>query len=101
MQDIKISKRAAKRLKSGYLWVFSNELAEVPKYEPGSLVSVKDAENRNYGLGFYNPNSLISVRILNTEKEIDSDFFEGRIRKALDYRKRILPSAEMYRLVFG
>jgi len=51
--------------------------------------------------GFFNPNSLISVRLLFTNQNIDSEFFQKRIEEALLYRNRLFPDSDVYRLVFG
>lgn len=54
------------------------------------------------GIGYYNAHSLIAVRLLTREREeIDRAFFVRRIREALAYRRRILPTAQAFRLLFG
>lgn len=93
---------ADKRLKNGHLWVFSNELSHVPKDIPiGSIVEVMNGKGTSFGLGFYNPNSLISVRLLNTHAFIDEKFFFNRINQALEFRKMLFPNIDNYRLIFG
>jgi len=71
--------------------VFSNELVSIPKLAPGSVIELFDQYDKNYGKGFYNPNSLISVRLLKTNGEIDIDFFRNRILKAKSHREELLP----------
>lgn len=91
------------RLQAGHLWVFSNELAQVPKdIAPGSFVEVHDSNKEFIGIGAYNPHSLIAVRLLTAEKEsVGPSFFASRIEKALAWRKRFLPGASSYRLIFA
>lgn len=101
MESVIIKNKHDKRIRSGHPWVFSNELVSLPGLDAGRIVEVTDSRGKPYGRGFYNPNSLISVRLLNTEKEIDKDFFKERIQKALDYRRQILGEQDIYRLVFG
>jgi hypothetical protein len=60
---LKLKRNAERRLASGHLWVFSNELEEIPKLEAGSLVEVVGSDSRSFGLGFYNPASLISANL--------------------------------------
>ncbi len=91
------------RILSGHLWVFSNELAESPKrYEPGSLLELKDRAGNFLGIGYVNPHSLICIRILTRQKEeINEAFFRTRITDALAYRKRFMPQAGSFRVVYS
>lgn len=101
METVRLSRTA--RIRSGHLWVFSNELATSPKgSEPGSLVELRDREDAFLGIGYINPHSLISVRILTREREeINEDFFRKRILDAFNYRKRFLKDADSFRAVFS
>ncbi len=101
MNKVQLKRHASRRLGSGHLWVFSNELDSIPDLPPGTLVEVIDSRGESYGTGFYNPNSLISVRLLFTDKTIDTDFFAGRINKAGLGRKMFFPDEQCYRVVFG
>lgn len=90
------------RILAGHLWIFSNELSTSPKqYEPGSVVEVY-TKNDFIGIGYINPHSLISVRLLTREKEqIDRDFFFKRIKAAMDFRKRFLLDDSSFRVVYS
>lgn len=101
MNTVVIRKGHDKRVRTGHQWIFSNELVEVPHYPAGSLVEVQSSEGRHYGLGFYNPSSLIAVRLLGTKDEIDAQFFIDRISMANEYRQTLFPGAKTYRAVFG
>ncbi|MBI5325363.1 MAG: class I SAM-dependent rRNA methyltransferase [Ignavibacteriae bacterium] len=100
MENIHIKRNHDKRIKSGHLWIFSNELEAIPELPAGSIVEIYTSDNTFLGLGFYNPHSLISVRLLKTNKEINIDFFLDRISNALNLRK-ILNNTGMSRIVFG
>ncbi len=91
------------RLLSGHLWVFSNELAESPKrHEPGSTIELRDRSGKFLGIGYVNPHSLISIRVLTRKKEeIDEGFFRKRIMDAIAYRKRFLPDAGSFRVIYS
>ncbi len=101
MNQLRLKRHAGRRLGSGHLWVFSNELDSLPDFPPGKLVEVIDSRGQSYGTGFYNPNSLISVRLLFTDEKIDIDFFAGRINKANLHRNVFFPDEQCYRVVFG
>ena len=54
------------------------------------------------GVGYINPNSLISVRLLTREKEdIDAKFFRKRIYDALYHRERIGLKGDSFRAIFS
>jgi 23S rRNA (cytosine1962-C5)-methyltransferase len=98
-----IKSRAAKRLKSGHPWIFSNELSRLPKHlDPGQPVDVRDHRGEWIGRGYFNPRSLIAVRILTREQlEIDASWLEKKISNAVALRERWLPGEQACRLVFG
>ena len=69
---------------------------------PGSLVELRDKKSTFLGIGYVNPNSLISVRILTREKEeIDEPFFKRRVTDALEYRKRFIKDTNSFRVVYS
>ena len=99
-KQLLIKKNEDKRIRSGHLWVFSNEVKET-RGEPqaGDIVELRDHAGKFLGLGFYHPHSLITLRLLTTDDEpVDFHFFERRIRRALDLRKAIYPPANTFRL---
>ncbi|HWR57336.1 MAG TPA: class I SAM-dependent rRNA methyltransferase [Thermodesulfovibrionales bacterium] len=91
------------RILGGHQWVFSNELAVSPKgFDPGTIVELRDRRDNFLGIGYINPNSLISVRILTRRREpIDQGFFRRRILDALRYRKRFLNEENSFRVIFS
>lgn len=99
----KVHLKRTKRILDGHLWVFSNELYENPKkYEPGSIVEIYDMKDVFLGIGYINPHSLISIRILTREKEsIDREFFRKRINAALSLRERFIGTRDAMRLIFS
>lgn len=104
MLKIVLDRGEDKRIRSGHPWVFSNEIREIRGEKiPGATVQVYDANDRFIGTGYYNPSSLIAVRILSRE-QVDIDtmtFFRDRIAKALAYRHAIYPGSESFRAVYS
>lgn len=84
------------------MWIFSNELVEVPQLEPGSIVDVIAADATRLRLAFYNPNSLISLRLLLTDS-IDGlrELLINRIINANHRRLTIFKNSLSYRMTFG
>ena len=101
IRTISLKRNADNRIKFGHLWVFSNELQEIPKLQPGVVVKVVDSNQKSYGFGFYNPASLISVRLLKTEILPSVQLFIERIAISKALRQSLLGDIEMCRLVFG
>ncbi|MDI6745231.1 MAG: class I SAM-dependent rRNA methyltransferase [Thermodesulfovibrionales bacterium] len=99
----KIHLKRTKRINDGHLWVFSNELYENPKkYAPCSIVELYDMKDAFIGIGYINPQSLISVRILTRDREtIDKEFFSRRIKDALTLRKKLLGARDAMRLIYS
>jgi 23S rRNA (cytosine1962-C5)-methyltransferase len=88
MEQVKIDRSAEESLISGHLWVFSNQVIDRSgKLPPGEIVEVRSVKGRLLGIGYHNPHSLISVRLLSRAKsEIDERFFVKRINDALQLR---------------
>ncbi|HBG91962.1 MAG: hypothetical protein A2X54_09850 [Nitrospirae bacterium GWF2_44_13] len=101
----KIHLKRTKRINDGHLWVFSNELHENPKkYAPGSIVDLYDMKDAFIGIGYINPQSLISVRILTRDPDnigVDKEFFRRQIKDALMLREKLLGARDAMRLIYS
>src|ERR1700712_2177134 len=98
----KISK-GGRRNRAGSPWIFSNEIRmdEAAKaIAPGSVVNVRGEDGRAFGTGYFNPKSLIAVRLWSDDCDvaIDRDFFTARLKRALALREAIYHKP-FYRLV--
>jgi 23S rRNA (cytosine1962-C5)-methyltransferase len=95
--------KEGRRARTGAPWIFSNEInmdAQAKALAPGALVHVQGDDGQNFGMGYFNPKSLISVRLLDpaSNERIDAAFFTGRLKRALAIRETIY-DAPFYRLV--
>ncbi len=99
----RLAKNQDRRLRSGHPWIFSNELDGVDGApEPGDEVVVHDHRGLPVGVGLYNPQSLIAIRLYHRRvRPIDDALFRDRITRALDLRRRLFPVERTYRLVHG
>lgn len=97
----KIVLKRTDRLKAGHQWVFSNEIkTDLKKVAAGSIVDLYDSKNNYFGTGYFNPHSLISVRLLSRQQEkIDRDFFLRKITAAVNYRRQLTLDRDCFRLV--
>lgn len=104
--DLFLLQRADRRVRLGHAWVFSNEVdiarSPLTAFAPGDLTVVRDAYGKPVGTAYVNPGSLICARILTSDAKatIDSEWWAGRIRRALALREQVYPTAH-YRLVYG
>ena len=103
MKIIVLKPEQERRIQNGHLWIFSNDIkSNLKEYEPGELVEIRNSEQAFIGIGYVNPHSLISVRILTRKPEnIDFHFFEKRIQAAYDKRLFDYPGSQSFRMVFG
>lgn len=98
----KIFVKPLKRHKS--LWIYKNEIqSNIENLDVGSLIKVYEIKtNKFIGIGYINPNSVISIRLLSFKDEkIDEVFFRKRIQEALKYREEFLGLKDSYRLIFS
>jgi 23S rRNA (cytosine1962-C5)-methyltransferase len=102
-KQVIIRNKEEKRIVGGHPWVFSNEVRET-RGEPaiGDVAELIAASGLSLGVGFYNPHSLITLRLLSQHlEEIDAEFFRRRIKAAQELREQLYPSETVYRLVHG
>lgn len=101
MKTIKLKEKYIERLNSHY-WIFSNEIEKHDfSIQKGEICRVVYSDDSICGAGFYNPNSLISIRLLvKGTDQIDDDFFYTKIKQAKEYRKS-LNIEESGRFFFG
>lgn len=99
---VRLKRKEEKRVLAGHLWVFSNEIEKI-EGQPGvgDVVEVRSARGERVGFGFFNPSTLIAVRLYSKEfVEPDKEFFAARLASALQLRERMF-GVPFYRLVYG
>jgi 23S rRNA (cytosine1962-C5)-methyltransferase len=101
--SIRLKPKEGRRLRAGAPWAFSNEIemsAKTKALVPGSVVNVVGDDGRMFGTGYFNPNSLIAVRLLDPRPDIvaDAAFFAERLGRARALRDAI-HEKPFYRLV--
>jgi len=101
METIKLKDKYIERLNS-HMWIFSNEILKQNfDIKPGEIVRVEYFDGKICGIGFYNPHSLITIRLLKKNTDIiEDDFFYKTIEKAYKYRIDEL-KIENGRMFFG
>lgn len=104
-QIVTVTDKAARSLRSGHPWVYEAEVLAVREApEDGALVQVESHSGKWLGIGFYNSNSKIRVRILtrNANDSVDMAFWRRRLEYAVDYRRVVMGNDfSNCRLIFG
>jgi 23S rRNA (cytosine1962-C5)-methyltransferase len=98
---IALKPKEGRRARAGAPWVFSHEIAKRSKsVAPGSVVNVKFDDGQDLGSGFFNPQSLIAVRLFARVPGVspNREFFERHLSHALMLRERLY-ARPFYRLV--
>jgi 23S rRNA (cytosine1962-C5)-methyltransferase len=103
MGKIILKKKIAMRILNGHPWIYSNEVESIEGDPlPGSIVEVYYHDKKFAGMGYFNQQSQIIVRLLIREKNtvFNDDFFLKKIKQCWEYRQSI-GYTENCRLVFG
>jgi 23S rRNA (cytosine1962-C5)-methyltransferase len=103
---LRLKKREERRLRSGHLWVYSNEVdvkaTPLTEFEPGQQVRIESAQGKFLGQAYINPNTLITARLFShqPDSKLDTALLRHRIEKALALRKLAFDKP-FYRLIYG
>lgn len=96
-------KANARGLRHGFPWVYANDIVtdrRTRKIPAGALAVLEDENRAPIALVAVNPESKIMCRVLDRDPdaELTADWFETRLRRALDMRERLFDSP-FYRLI--
>ncbi len=88
LPTLAVSRKGEERLRSGHLWVFGDDLRDVPTgLAPGEWVRVATRAGECLGTGTLNMQSRIALRLVSREEAAPSpEFVIARIRQARDRR---------------
>ena len=100
--EVCLKKGEGRSLKAGGAWIYDNEIASAALTgENGSIVEVRDFDGFFLGLGFFNRDSKIRVRMLTRrEHTLTPEFFRERLEQAWEYRKMTVDTS-CCRIIFG
>ncbi len=107
---LRITRRAADRLRAGHLWVYRTDLesAQTGEPEPGALVTVTDSRDIPLGTALYSSASQIVARLISRTPALTRAQYlaELRIRidAALQLRRELAPVSagnNAHRLIFS
>ena len=104
---VKLNAKCEQFVTQGHPWVFSNNITKINDAAKSGDLAIIFGKNKNrvVGLGLYDANSPIRIKMLHssTEKaEINAVFFQNKIEEAYNKRQPLLrTNTNSYRLLFG
>ncbi len=97
---VRVNRKAADRIHSGHVWIFTSDVVDANSAQPGDAVRVIDHKGGALGVAHYSSTSQISLRLLTCQiEDIDEGFLRKRIEAALALRHRLVAGSDAYRLV--
>ncbi|WP_144392242.1 class I SAM-dependent rRNA methyltransferase [Pleionea sediminis] len=106
LAKLQLKKNEEKRIKSGHLWIYSNEVdiqaTPLKQFNVGQQIIIESSQGKPLGVGYINPNNLLCARILNRDykRPIDKSLFVHRLKIAQSIRERLFKQP-FYRACYG
>jgi len=95
-----LTPKGAERAKSGHVWIYRSDVAEVRGAVGGDTVEVVGPRGRPVGSAFFSDRSQITLRLLtHSGQSASPDLIRERITAAIRYRETLGIDATAYRLV--
>ena len=99
---VKISRRGAKRLQDGHVWVYRSDIVSADGIAPGAAVSITDERGKFLGTALYSSSSQIAIRMISSHAVDDlTRLLRDRIQGAIAYRERVVQHTDAYRVIFS
>jgi len=102
MKDVVVKNTAVQKIKSFNPWIYKNEIKKISKnLKSGEIVRIYSTKKEFLGLGYANPLSKITIRILTffKEEDINKEFFKKRIENAHKKRIKFLKNTNAFRII--
>ena len=106
LPSLRLKANADRRLRSGHLWLYSNEidtkLSPLSAFKVGDQAIVENAAGKPLGVALLSPQTLVCARLVSRDIEhrFDKSLLVHRLNIALSLRERLF-DAPFYRLVHG
>src|ERR1035438_8964129 len=102
---LRVSQKAESILRSGHPWLFSDSIREQNRTGlPGDLAVIYDRKDQFLGMGLFDPEGPIRVRMLHVGKpqKLDRAWWQQHLTATLDRRRNLFDSqTNGYRLCNG
>jgi 23S rRNA (cytosine1962-C5)-methyltransferase len=102
LPEVRLTPKGLRWHRTGHPWIYRDDLESGPEGLPGDLVAVFEAGGGFLGQAFYSAASRIALRFVTSGAEpVDGAFWEGRLERALAYRRRVVADTDACRLIYG
>jgi 23S rRNA (cytosine1962-C5)-methyltransferase len=99
---VKISRRGAKRLQDGHVWVYRSDIVSADGVAPGTAAGVTDERGKFLGTALYSSASQIAIRMISPHAVNDlPGLLRERIQAAVSYREHVVRDTDAYRVIFS
>lgn len=104
---VKLNAKGEQFVVQGHPWVFSNNITKINDDAKSGDLAIIFGKNKNrvVGLGLFDGNSPIRIKMLHSsieKAEINAEFFQNKIKEAYNKRQPLLrTNTNSYRLLFG
>jgi 23S rRNA (cytosine1962-C5)-methyltransferase len=99
---VRISRRGAKRLQDGHVWVYRSDIVSADGIAPAVAVSITDERGKFLGTALYSSSSQIAIRMISSHAVDDlTRLLRDRIQGAITYRERVVRESDAYRVIFS
>ena len=105
LRKVIVNERAAKRLRSGHVWVYASDVLNDAGARAGGLVHIIGPKDKLLGSAVYSSSSQIKLRLvgreaLGSEEEL-LELVRQRLAEAVAYRSKVVQGSDACRLVFS
>ncbi|MEO1942140.1 MAG: class I SAM-dependent rRNA methyltransferase [Campylobacterales bacterium] len=99
---VELKKEVAPLVRQGFGWYYRSQLKRLPELPSGEIVQL-ELDRRVVGLGFYNRESQISVRLfhIGPPVEVTPSFWRERVLESFRLRKTLPLNSNGFRLLHG
>ena len=99
---VKISRRGARRLQDGHVWVYRSDVISADGVAPGAAVGITHERGKFLGTALYSSASQIAIRMISNHAVDDlARLLRDRIQEAISYRERVVRDTDAYRVIFS
>jgi 23S rRNA (cytosine1962-C5)-methyltransferase len=99
---VKVSRRAAERVRARHLWIYLSDVSDKGQACGGEIVRVLGPRNNVLGSALYSSRSQIALRMVTFgDSPIDRELWLGRLESAWQLRREVVENASAYRLAYG
>ena len=102
MHEVRVNRKAARRIASGHPWIFASDIVDTGGAQAGAAVTVINLAGKAIGTAHFSAASQIGLRLLSHNVEqIGREFFAQRLAAAEAHRRLVVSGTDAYRVVHG